>query len=244
MIIEPDSSTLANVVFTALGTRHARFAEHEGRVLRYQGEVTPFAGLPDEATEQDWQDLATLARRTGGLALHREPGALPAGWAAEHGIDLHRMNVLLFSGAGLRADTTDAADPEIRALTAEDVPAMRDLTDRTKPGPFGERTIELGGYVGIWRDGKLAAMAGDRFSVPDGNGRGWTEVSAVCTDPAYRGQGLGTRLIRAVAAAIRARGDEVFLHVLDTNRGAISLYENIGFAQLAKVEVTVMTPRP
>ena len=28
---------------------------------------------------------------------------------------------------------------------------------------------------------------------------GWTEISAVCTDPAYRRQGLATGLVRAVA---------------------------------------------
>jgi predicted GNAT family acetyltransferase len=65
----------------------------------------------------------------------------------------------------------------------------------------------------------------------------------VCTDPAFRGQGLATRLIRAVAAGIRAQGDEIFLHVLDSNIGAIALYERIGFTRLATVGVTVLTPR-
>ena len=244
------SSTLTNVVFDALSSRHARFAESEGRVLRYTAAVTPFVGLPEDATERDWRDLATLVHRSGTAALHRVPGALPDGWAAEHGFDVHRMTVHLFSGAGLEAD---AADPEIQELTVEDVPAMRELADRTKPGPFGQRTIELGGYVGIRRDGRLAAMAGQRFSAPSAiagqrfsaagrDGRGWTEVSAVCTDPAFRGQGLATRLIRAVAAGIRAQGDEVFLHVVDTNRNAIALYENIGFSRLSTVEVTVLGP--
>ena len=63
-------------------------------------------------------------------------------------------------------------------------------------------------------------MAGERFSVP-----GWTEVSAVCTDPAFRGQGLATRLIRAVAARVRA------------------LYERIGFTRLATVVVAGLAPR-
>jgi ribosomal protein S18 acetylase RimI-like enzyme len=85
-------------------------------------------------------------------------------------------------------------------------------------------------------------MAGERFSAPASDS-GWTEVSAVCTDPAFRGQGLASRLIRAVAARIRARGDEVFLHVLDTNLGAIALYERMGFSRLATVEVTGLTPR-
>lgn len=240
----PEPSMLVNVVYAALASRHARFAEGEGRALRYPDTVAPFVGIPDDSNEQDWHDLATLVRRTGGAALHREPGALSDAWAADHHIDLHRMRVVQFSGAGLSADHADAADPEIRELTADDIPAMSDLTERTRPGPFRERTIELGGYLGIWREGVLAAMAGERFSAPAGDGRGWTEVSAVCTDPAFRGQGLATRLMRAVAARVRARGDELFLHVLDTNTGAIALYERIGFSRLATVEVTRLTSRP
>ena len=50
-------------------------------------------------------------------------------------------------------------------------------------------------------------MAGERL-----HPQGWTEISAVCTDPAYRGQGLATRLVSAVAAGIAERGDRVLLH--------------------------------
>lgn len=236
----PDAVLLANVVFAALRGRHARFAESEGRALRYVDAVAPFAALPADAAQQDWRDLAALACRTGTVALHRMPGDVPDGWATEHNLDVHVMNVFPFSGAGL---TIGDEDPEIVPLTAEDVPDMLDLTARTEPGPFRDRTIELGGYVGIRRGGVLAAMAGRRMSAPGHDSPGWTEVSAVCTDPAFRGQGLATRLIRAVAAGIRAQGDEVFLHVRDSNTGAIALYERIGFTRLAPVAVTVLSPR-
>lgn len=58
---------------------------------------------------------------------------------------------------------------------------------------------------------------------------GWTEVSAVCTDPAYRGRGLAARLVRAVAAKIEARGRTPMLHAAETNVNAIRLYEKLGF---------------
>jgi predicted GNAT family acetyltransferase len=67
-------------------------------------------------------------------------------------------------------------------------------------------------------------MAGGRLQPP-----GWTEISAVCTDPRFRGQGLASRLTLAVAAAIRARGDTPFLHVMAGNATAIRLYESLGF---------------
>ena len=59
--------------------------------------------------------------------------------------------------------------------------------------------------------------------------QGWTEISAVCTDPAHRGQGLATRLVSAVAAGIADRGDRVLLHALATNTPAIELYLSRGF---------------
>ena len=115
-------------------------------------------------------------------------------------------------------------DPEAIRLTAADVPEILDLVDRTQPGPFRPRTIELGTYLGIRRNGALVAMAGERLHPP-----GWTEISAVCTDPAYRGQGLATRLVSAVGAGIADRGDRVLLHAAARNVTAIRLYLAIGF---------------
>jgi ribosomal protein S18 acetylase RimI-like enzyme len=121
-------------------------------------------------------------------------------------------------------DVQDAPDPDAVVLGPADVPQMLELVARTQPGPFLRRTIELGEYLGIHRDGQLIAMAGQRFRPP-----GWTEISAVCTDAAFRGQGLGARLTLAVAAAIRSRGDTPFLHAAASNVGAIRLYESLGF---------------
>jgi predicted GNAT family acetyltransferase len=67
-------------------------------------------------------------------------------------------------------------------------------------------------------------MAGERL-----HPTGWTEISAVCTDEAWRGQGLATRLTRAVGAGIRARGEIPFLHAVAANKTAIKLYEDLGF---------------
>ena len=67
-------------------------------------------------------------------------------------------------------------------------------------------------------------MAGERLH-PVGH----VEISAVCTDPAFRGQGLAARLVRAVTAGIRERGEIPFLHAVATNSTAIRLYEQLGF---------------
>ncbi len=127
--------------------------------------------------------------------------------------------------------------PEAVALGDADVPEMLALTRLTNPGPFLGRTIEMGDYIGVREGSELVAMAGERFHVP-----GWTEISAVCTAPTHRGRGLATRLLRAVAAGIEARGEGVFLHVVATNTGAIRLYEALGFSIRGRRTVGAIVP--
>jgi predicted GNAT family acetyltransferase len=74
-------------------------------------------------------------------------------------------------------------------------------------------------------------MAGERLRPP-----GWTEVSAVCTDPAWRGHGFASRLTRAIAAGIIARGDIPFLHAIATNGTAIRLYKDLGFTHRRDIQ--------
>jgi GNAT superfamily N-acetyltransferase len=205
---------LDNPVLSSLTGPHARFAERRGNVLRYPVDVAPFLAMPDEPGEADWADAAALVGPGGLLPLVGIRGAAPAGWEV----------VTVGEGVQMTGDHLQvAADPDAVPLGRADVPEMIALVARTEPGPFLPRTFELGSYLGIRRDGRLVAMAGERL-----HPEGWTEISAVCTDEEWRGQGLATRLIRAVGAGIRARGDLPFLHAVAMNP-AIALYEKLGF---------------
>ncbi|MGV9892649.1 GNAT family N-acetyltransferase [Streptomyces sp. NPDC003395] len=206
---------LDNPALASLIGPHAHFAERRGRVLRYPLDVSPWLALPDEPDARDWADVAALAGPGAGVPLAGYTGPVPDDWE----ISFHVEGVQLVDD-GLDADP----DPEAVRLTPADVPEMLDLVARTRPGPFLLRTIELGTYLGIRRGGALVAMAGERLHPP-----GWTEISAVCTDPAFRGQGLAGRLIRAVAHGIRERGETPFLHTGAQNTNAIRLYEALGF---------------
>ncbi|MER5427638.1 GNAT family N-acetyltransferase [Streptomyces sp. NPDC002588] len=206
---------LDNPALASLTGPHAHFAERSGRVLRYPVDVSPWLALPDEPDAQDWADVAALAGPGAEVLLPGFGGELPEGWE----ITFH-MEGVQFVDDGLAA----APEPEAVLLGPADVPEILDLISRTQPGPFERRTVELGTYLGIRRDGALIAMAGERLHPP-----GWTEISAVCTDPAFRGEGLATRLIRAVAHGIRERGETPFLHTGAGNTNAIRLYESLGF---------------
>jgi predicted GNAT family acetyltransferase len=128
-----------------------------------------------------------------------------------------------------------AAHDDIEELADTDAAEMLALAQLTQPGPFLTRTHTMGRFMGIRIGGRLAAMAGERFRFP-----GYTEVSAVCTHPDFRGRGLARRLSATVAAAIEARGERPFLHAWRTNRAAISLYESLGFELRTEVNVAVL----
>ncbi|MEV6927275.1 GNAT family N-acetyltransferase [Dactylosporangium sp. NPDC051485] len=206
---------LDNPAWHSLNGPHARFAQAHGEARRYHPDVSVFVGLPDERDAQVWRDLAVLVGPATEVPLTGAAVAPPAGWTP----------VLLGQGVQMVDDGVDARpDEEAVVLGAADADEMSELVAQTRPGPWRTRTFELGTYLGIRRDGRLVAMAGERLRPP-----GWTEISAVCTDAGHRGQGLAGRLVRAVAHNIRARGDQVLLHTAASNTGAIRLYERLGF---------------
>ncbi|MHB8693178.1 MAG: GNAT family N-acetyltransferase [Solirubrobacteraceae bacterium] len=197
-------------------------------MLRYQEDVTPFMGFPGATpSRQDWQDALKLVAPGAAAAVLLSGDPPPAPWIVGHEFEVVQM-------VADRADGED--DPEAVQLGHADVPEMLELVNATNPGPFLERTIELGTYLGVRREGRLIAMAGERMHV-----EGFTEVSAVCTSPAVRGQGLATRLVRAVIAGIGRRGELPFLHVMPTNANAIRLYEQLGFHTRQRSTLAVVT---
>ncbi|MFK0108948.1 GNAT family N-acetyltransferase [Streptomyces sp. NPDC091217] len=214
--IEAPSSShvLDNPAWAALTGPHAHLAEQVGRAARYPADVARFHAVADAGDLQAWADLASLVG-PGGTAALRGVTEAPDGWEI-----LRIGNGVQLVDTGLRVEPA----PEAVRLGPEDVPEILDLVARTEPGPYLPRTIDMGTYLGIRHHGRLIALAGERLHPP-----GWTEISAVCTDPGHRGRGLATRLVRAVAAGIKERGEQPFLHARADNADAIRLYESIGF---------------
>jgi ribosomal protein S18 acetylase RimI-like enzyme len=226
--VPPDpaqTSVLDNVVWHALRGPLAGFAEPgtDARVVRFDPEIAVFWAV-DVVDEASWKALAKRAGVGGMIALarHGVPPA-PRGWT-----ETFREAVCQLVADAL----PPAPDCGAIALGPEDAEEMLALAQLTEPGPFLGRTCELGGYLGIRREGRLIAMAGQRFRVP-----GYREISAVCTHPDVRREGLGTALTLNVAEAIREAGDEAFLHVLESNQNARRLYESLGFKTRRRTEV-------
>jgi GNAT superfamily N-acetyltransferase len=225
-----DPHPLDNPARAALLGPQAHLGERLGTALRYRADISPFVALPAEPDPDAWHDLAKLAGPAAVMSTAGVAAEPPPSWEVLMRID----------GVQLVADGVAAiGDAEAVELGPADVPEMLDLVARTRPGPFLPRTIECGGYLGIRRNGVLAAMAGERLRPP-----GWTEVSAVCTAPEFRGLGLAARLTLAVMAAIQDRGDIPFLHAATDNESAIRLYSALGFRlRRQAMFVVVRAPR-
>jgi ribosomal protein S18 acetylase RimI-like enzyme len=213
-----------------LSGAQARFAETRGRALRYQADVGVFFALPSEPSAEDWRDAMALVPPGTLAAIVHDGIEVPEPWKAVLEFEAVQMIEERVEGRG---------EPEAIPLGSADVREMLELVRVTEPGPFMDETSELGEYIGVRRDGALIAMAGERMHF-----EGWTEISAVCTAPEHRGQGLASRLVRALIVGIHARSEQAFLHVLATNTKAIRLYEALGFRVRRRLTITALTPEP
>jgi ribosomal protein S18 acetylase RimI-like enzyme len=229
-MLSADEVRLDNPVYAALTGAHSRFAQIRGQALRYPADVAPFFALPSEPSAADWVDATHLVPPGTYAAVLNSSVETPDQWQAVRKFELLQM---------VGANVGGLDDPETISLGLDDVPEMLELARETDPGPFLDRTIELGRYLGIRRRGVLIAMAGERLHFD-----GWCEISAVCTAPTHRGQGLASRLVSALSHGIQRRSERVFLHVLSTNTNAIRIYEQLGFRVRTRSTISVMTPRP
>jgi len=222
----PDREALLdNVVWHALRgpLAHCADASSTPRAVRFDPEINLFTAV-ERTDEAGWAALGEMVGRGGFVALFRDVvPAPPAGWQEHYRAPCHQM---------VARDLVERPRIDWVELGPDDAPEMLALAQLTEPGPFFIRTREQGRYIGVRRGGRLVAMAGERFRVP-----GFTEVSAVCTHPETRGEGLGGALTLEIAWGIRARGDEAFLHLLATNETAHRLYLNLGFVDRRQTSV-------
>ena len=208
---------LYNPVYNALLSGDARLCVGEGMVKYFDEQVSPFAGFPQDYDKgfDDLYDLLPAGRKI----LYATPQKIqePEGWqiaAAMEGLQF------------VFAEGTKLVDPSIMPvpLSNNNIKEMVELATLTKPGPFGERTIEFGYYHGIFENNQLVAMTGQRLHVEN-----YTEISAVCTHPNHLGKGYAAALMLHQLNLIRTRGQQAFLHVRKDNSRAIALYERLGF---------------
>lgn len=228
----PDSSSafphpLDRVIWGSLTTKHRSVALGDDVARRYPAAFAPFAATVD-TSDTAFESVGRLL----------EPGEPVVFFTVDAFTPPAHLKVLQRNTIDQMIGPT-SSDLTVQTpfvpLGAQDVDEMMALIALTKPGPFGARTRELGSYLGVRIDGRLAAMAGERMHLD-----GYTEISAVCSHPDFRGRGYPRDLIATLSRAIICRGEIPFLHVFSDNQSAITLYNKLGFVRRRTMRMTVL----
>jgi predicted GNAT family acetyltransferase len=218
---------LDNVIWNALSTTQRAWSRGGELARRYRPEFARFAGVP-----------VPSAANFAALAADLADGEIVSLTSAEDidpgpGFDVVDRKALVQMVGAAQGEAREPG--RFRALGAADVPAMTALVQLTAPGPWFERTAELGRFLGFEAQGRLVAMVGERMRVA-----GHTEISGVCCHPDWRGHGLPADLMRLVSQGIVARGETPFLHVMADNASAIGLYGKLGLRRRAAFRLTIL----
>jgi len=219
-----DRERLDNPAWFALNGRQAPLGEGGPLARRFVPAVSPFAGLKS-TTEASLHALHALLAN-GESAMLVTQGQIPtvAGLRTDYLFDVLQMIDTDLAGGDVEGDAV--------CLTRDDADEMVALASRTEPGPFALRTLEMGRYIGLRREGRLIAMAGERFQV----GR-FVEISAVCVDAEHRGQGIAARLMNSLRRHIHEQGGVPFLHVRSDALSTVRLYGKLGFVPRIRLNV-------
>lgn len=213
---------LDNPVWHSLAGRRRPFGTVRGGAAVLDADVGPFGGVRDDRCWDDLRDLIGPGHATVVLS----PPEVSARWTVE----------MRIPGVAMVAEVDyDPVDLAVEPLGVEHADEVLALIDRTQPGPFSRRTLELGGFVGVREEGVLVAMAGERMQTD-----GATEVSGVATLPSHQGRGLGGALTRLVSHRIQQRGEVAFLHAAASNVNAIRLYTALGFVLHREVDFVIV----
>ena len=108
-------------------------------------------------------------------------------------------------------------------LTEDDMEDIYNLVWLVMPGYYRKRTFEMGEYYGIFKEGKLVSVTGQRMQTDD-----FVEVSAVVTHSDYGRRGLAKQLVYHVTQQILKNNKKPILHTTKGN-AAIPLYEKLGY---------------
>jgi predicted GNAT family acetyltransferase len=223
---------LDNPIWQALNSEDKNKNQGTADVAIFFPEISPFVGLENWSPVAQQKLYAQLPEARSCSTMIKKPFVLEANWELLFSLSLYQMVCKTLK-------PYQAKSVKIQALGDADIPAMLELTALTKPGPFSERTIDFGNYLGVFEEQKLVAMAGERLHLAT-----FTEVSAVCTHPDYVGKGYAAQLVHQLTQQIHQEGNSAFLHVRQDNQRAIQLYQGLGYEIRTEMYFAVMRPMP
>jgi ribosomal protein S18 acetylase RimI-like enzyme len=209
------ANALDNPFWASLCSRHRELAQGSNEVARYPADFAPFLGVARADVDVSGALPAMVAEDETVLLMGIAP-RVPEGWLLRYDGPLVQMVC--------EAPVAFADGPEITALTATHQADVLALTALVYPHYFRPRTMALGRYFGIYQEGRLAAMIGERLGTDTTR-----EISAVCTHPDFLGRGYARRLLATLSNDILKRGSLPFMHASPQNKRALRLYQQLGY---------------
>jgi ribosomal protein S18 acetylase RimI-like enzyme len=211
-------SLFLNPVWHSLHGPHRHLAHIEGGACRYPADVAPFAAI-DAPRAAAFAQLRALLDPDESIWI-ADYGRSAPGLAVVDALDCVQM--VLPQEVEIPAPARD-----VLPLAAAHAQEMVALTNVAFPGFFRPAAYRMGSFFGVRAGDELVAMGGERLLLP-----GHPEMSAICTHPDHRGEGLATDVVRHLARHHRRAGLVSWLHVGAPNRRAIDLYASLGFKRV------------
>lgn len=211
---------LNNPVWNSLLETHKAFAVDYNGTLFYHPDYGPFGGfIHPETTKEATIKYAALTENF--FIVGERPELTDSLKIVK---ELVCLQMVIDEKIRLEIET------EIVKLTDQHYEELLNLVNLVQPGYFKNKTVLLGDYFGIFKDNQLVAITGERMKMDH-----YTEVSAIITHPDHTGKGYAKQLITHVVNRIFDQDKTPFLHVVESNFGAIKLYEKLGFVTRRKM---------
>lgn len=216
----PDYKKLDNPVWHSLNETHRDFSIIYDDLKCYDPGFCPFGGY--EGTNDITKEIAGYAKLISSFFIVGNKPPIPQGLALKNELVCLQMTIGHHTGVEM--------EREIIRLNHQYEEALFQLVNLVQPGYFKKNTSQLGDYYGIFKNGNLVAVTGERMKMND-----FVEISAIVTHPEHTGRGYAKQLINHVVNKIFDDGKIPYLHVAETNTGAISLYRKLGFELRRKI---------
>ena len=120
-------------------------------------------------------------------------------------------------------------------MTLETVPQVAALEHASFTTPWSEKSIreELEHEWALWyvamEGEKLMGYIGVQYGLDGG------DIMSIATDPAFRGQGVGKKLISAMTEILKQKElGYLTLEVRPSNEPALGLYRSMGFQEVGR----------
>ena len=205
---------LNNPVWFSLAETHQKFSVDYSEIKFYQPDYCAFGGIENGENIVDHLDeYSTMADEF--FIVGEKP-------TLTNKLRFKKELVCLQMVIDKKIDVQ--INEEITLLTYEHTLALYHLINLVQPGYFKIKTPFMGNYFGIFKDKQLIAVTGERMKINE-----FTELSAIVTHPNHTGQGYAKQLIAHAVNNIFDQNKTPFLHVAETNTGAINLYKKLGF---------------